>query len=342
MEYRKLGKTDFEISEIGFGSWGISGKQWIGAKEDESLRALNRAIDLGLNFIDTALAYGDGNSEKIIGKMTKERKERIYVATKVPPKNKQWPALPGIPYKVVFPTGWVLKCTEQSLKNLGVDKLDVLQFHVWQDEWANNPEWQNTVQMLKDRGLISFCGISVGDHDPENILAAIQTGLVDTVQVIYNIFDQTPEEQLFPKCQKNNIGVIARVPLDEGGLTGNITPNTVFPKGDWRNSYWRGDRKRQVYNRVQGLEQFLVKSGIADNMPEAALRFCISHPVVSTVIPGMRKVQHIESNCTVSDKGPLHKGVLKQLKDHIWPRNFYGVWSRNEEGEYRSDCKESV
>jgi aryl-alcohol dehydrogenase-like predicted oxidoreductase len=342
MRYRKLGKTGFEISEIGFGSWGISGQQWIGAKENESMNALNRAIDLGLNFIDTALAYGDGNSEKLIGKVLKEREECVCVATKVPPKNKQWPAIPGTPYKVVFPTDWVLECTEKSLKNLGVDKLDIMQFHVWQDEWTKNPEWQNTIQKLKDRGLISFYGISVGDHDPENILAAIKTGLVDTIQVIYNIFDQTPEEKLFPKCKKNKIGVIARCPLDEGGLTGNIKPNTVFPKGDWRNSYWRNDRKMQVYNRVKVLEKLLVKSGIADTMTEAALRFCISHTAVTTVIPGMRKVQHVESNCAVSDKGPLPKSILKHLKEHIWRRNFYGVWSRKKGGEYKSDCNENV
>jgi aryl-alcohol dehydrogenase-like predicted oxidoreductase len=296
---------------------------WIGAEDDESLRALHRAIDLGLNFIDTALAYGDGHSEQLVGQVLKERDERLYVATKVPPKNQQWPARAGTPYEEAFPTDWVLKCTERSLKNLDVDQLDLQQFHVWLDEWAGNPKWHTTVQMLKDRGLIRHFGISINDHEPSNALAGIRTGLIDTVQVIYNIFDQTPAGKLFPACQEYSVGVLARVPLDEGGLTGKITPDTTFPADDWRNSYFRDDRKQQVYERAQALEELLVGGGVAGDLPEAALRFCISHPAVSTVIPGMRKIRHVEANCAVSDKGPLPAHILEELKAHAWPRNFY-------------------
>lgn len=323
MNYQKLGRTGLEVSEIGFGAWGIGKSMWIGAEDDESLHALSRAIDLGLNFIDTALAYGDGHSEQLVGQVLKERDEGIYVATKVPPKNMQWPALAGTSYAEVFPTDWVLACTERSLRNLDVDQLDLQQFHVWLDEWAEEPEWHETVQMLKDRGLIRHFGISINDHQPANALAGIRTGLIDTVQVIYNIFDQSPEEELFPACQEHDVGVLARVPLDEGGLTGKITPATTFPKDDWRNSYFRDDRKQQVYERAQALEELLVGSGVAGDLPEAALRFCISHPAVSTVIPGMRKIRHVEANCAVSDQGALPANILQELKTHAWPRNFY-------------------
>ncbi|HEY8498935.1 MAG TPA: aldo/keto reductase [Limnochordales bacterium] len=321
MHYRTLGRTGLRVSEIGFGAWGIGKDMWVGAEDDESIRALHRAIDLGVNFIDTALAYGDGHSERLVGQVVRSRSERVYVATKVPPKNGQWPARPGVPADEVFPAPYVMACAEQSLRNLGLDAIDVLQFHVWSDEWVGQGSWLEAVERLKREGKIRFFGISINDHEPHNALRLVESGLVDTVQVIYNIFDQSPEDRLFPACQAHRVGVIVRVPLDEGGLTGRITPETTFPEGDWRNRYFRGERKREVYERVQRIARDL---GIGlEQMPEVALRFTLSHPAVSTVIPGMRSVRNVEANCRVGDGRGLPPEQVQRLRAHRWARNFY-------------------
>jgi aryl-alcohol dehydrogenase-like predicted oxidoreductase len=323
MNYRTLGRTGLSVSEIGYGAWGIGNSGWQGADDGESLRALNRAVDLGLNFIDTALAYGDGHSERLVGQVVRERKERVFVATKVPPKNGQWPARPGVRAEETFPADHVIACTERSLRNLGLDAVDVQQFHVWSDEWVNQGDWLEAVRKLKEQGKIRFFGISINDHQPANALKLIETGLVDTVQVIYNIFDQSPEDELLPLCRERNIGVIVRVPFDEGGLTGNIREDTTFPEGDFRNGYFRGDRKREVAERSEAIARDL---GIGlDGLPEAALRYVLSHPAVSTVIPGMRSVRNVERNCAVGDGRGLPEDQVRKLKKHRWVRNFYGA-----------------
>jgi aryl-alcohol dehydrogenase-like predicted oxidoreductase len=322
MRYRTLGRTGLEVSEIGFGAWGIGRSMWIGAQDDESLRALDRAMDLGLNFIDTALAYGDGHSEKLVGQAARGRSERIYVATKVPPKNLLWPARPSIPIEQVFPYDYIVKCTETSLRNLGLETVDLQQFHVWSPDWLASDHWRRAIADLKRAGKVRFFGISINDYQPDTAIEALRTGLIDCVQVIYNIYDPTAADHLFPVCREQNIGVIARVPLDEGGLTGNITPDTTFPRGDWRNRYFQGDRKRQVWERAGRLRQ-----AVGDQhgtLAQVALRFCLSHPAVSTVIPGMRSLRNVESSCAVSDLGPLPQPVLSELRNHVWIRNFYG------------------
>ena len=321
MEYRILGKTGIKVSEIGYGAWGIGGAMWQGSKDDESIRALHRAIDLGINFIDSALVYGEGHSENLIGKVLKERKEQISVASKIPPKNMQWPARSSTLLRDAFPFQHIVKCTETSLKNLNVDTIDVQQFHVWDDSWAIENEWQDAIATLKEQGKIRFFGISINDHQSDNALKAAATGKIDSFQVIYNIFEQTPENNLFPLCQKLNIGIIVRVPLDEGGLTGTITPTTEFPKGDFRNNYFRGERKLQTQERTDTLRSLLGKE--ADTLPELALRFCLSHPAVSTVIPGMRTLSNVEKNCRLSDGRKLTNELIEQLRLHTWDRNFY-------------------
>jgi aryl-alcohol dehydrogenase-like predicted oxidoreductase len=321
MEYRILGKTGIKVSEIGYGAWGIGGAMWQGSKDDESIRALHRAIDLGINFIDSALVYGEGHSENLIGKVLKERKEQISVASKIPPKNMQWPARSSTHLRDAFPFQHIVKCTETSLKNLNVDTIDVQQFHVWDDSWAIENEWQDAIATLKEQGKIRFFGISINDHQSDNALKAAATGKIDSFQVIYNIFEQTPENNLFPLCQKLNIGIIVRVPLDEGGLTGTITPTTEFPKGDFRNNYFRGERKLQTQERTDTLRSLLGKE--ADTLPELALRFCLSHPAVSTVIPGMRTLSNVEKNCRLSDGRKLTNELIEQLRLHTWDRNFY-------------------
>jgi aryl-alcohol dehydrogenase-like predicted oxidoreductase len=321
MEYRAFGKTGIKISEIGYGAWGIGGAMWQGSNDDESLLALRRAIDFGLNFIDTALVYGEGHSENLIGKVIKERKERLYVTSKIPPKNLRWPAMPGTTLREVFPFDHIIKCTEMSLKNLCVDTIDVQQFHVWDDAWATDTEWQDAVATLKEQGKIRFFGMSLNNHEPENALKVAATGLVDSFQVIYNIYDQTPEKNLFPLCQKNKIGIIVRVPLDEGGLSGNITPETKFPDRDFRNGYFRGNRKQQVSEHADALKKLLGHE--AATLPELALRFCLHHPAVSTVIPGMRSISNVEANCALSDGRKLSDTLLAELRNHTWERDFY-------------------
>jgi len=322
MRYRKLGRTQLEVSEIGYGAWGIGGHLWQGSEDQESVLALRRAIELGINFIDTALAYGSGHSERLVGQVVRESGSRVYVATKIPPKNQLWPAQPGIGIEEVFPYDYIIKCTETSLQNLGLEVIDLQQLHVWNPEWIDRDEWRRGFEELKKSGKVRFVGVSINDHQPDSALELIRTGLIDTVQVIYNIFDQSPERNLFPLCLEKNIGVLARVPLDEGSLTGTITEDTVFPPGDFRADYFRGDRKKQVVQRVEALKRDL--AGVVDGpLPEIALRFCISHPAVSTVIPGMRKVRNVVANCAVSDKGPLDAKVREILRRHVWERNFY-------------------
>lgn len=322
MKTRLLGRTGFKVSEIGYGAWGIGGSQWMGAGERSSLAALRKAIELGINFIDTALAYGDGNSERLVGRAVREMEAReIYIATKVPPKNGLWPARPGIALAEVFPRDYIIESTGRSLKNLGVDSIDLLQLHVWNPEWIGREEWRRAFEDLKTSGKVRAVGVSINDHQPDSALEIINTGLIDTVQVIYNIFDQTPEEKLFPLCREKNIGVIARVPLDEGALTGKITEETEFPEGDFRNFYFRDDRKKQVVERVNSLITELEYP--AEQLPELALRFCITNPAVSTVIPGMRSIENVAKNSTVPGQGPLPEKVLAILKRHAWDRNFY-------------------
>jgi aryl-alcohol dehydrogenase-like predicted oxidoreductase len=321
MEYRRLGRTNFQISEMGYGAWGIGGTQWLGGSDGESLAALRRAIELGLNFIDTALAYGAGHSEQLVGQVVREAGGRIYVATKVPPKNQLWPARPGIGIEQVFPYDYILRSTERSLKNLGVETIDLLQLHVWNPEWIASDEWRRGFEELKRSGKVRAVGISINDHQPDSALEIVETGLIDTVQVIYNVFDQGPEGKLFPLAIARDIGVIARVPLDEGSLTGKIDENTRFAPGDFRASYFKGDRKRQVRERV---DRLLGDLGVdAASLPEIALRFCLSHPAVSTVIPGMRSLRNAEANCAVPGKGALPPETLAVLRRHAWERNFY-------------------
>jgi aryl-alcohol dehydrogenase-like predicted oxidoreductase len=320
MQYRKLGRTGLNVSEIGYGAWGISGAQWIGAQDEESVRALKAAHEAGVNFFDTALAYGDGHSEQLISRAFGKSGD-VIIASKVPPKNYIWPAEQGSKLHDVFPREYVLAALDQSLKNLGREQVDVYQFHVWNDDWANIDEWLETARLMRDSGKARFVGISINDHQPANALKALETGLVDVVQVIYNIFDQSPEDELFPYCRKNNIGVIARVPFDEGSLTGKIRPETKFAADDFRNEYFHGDRKQEVWDRVQ---QIAADAAISvDQMPELALQFCLSDPAVSTVIPGMRNPKHVTANTAVSDRGALPPETIAKLRKHRWVRNYY-------------------
>ncbi|HTS34948.1 MAG TPA: aldo/keto reductase [Candidatus Solibacter sp.] len=316
MKYRKMGRTGFEVSEIGNGLWGMSG--WSGSDDQESLSSMQLSVEQGCNFFDTAWAYGEGKSDGLLGEiMARNVGKRLYAASKIPPGNDRWPALPSYKYGDVFGAQHVLKYADRIRKQLRVDTIDLLQFHVWDDSWTDNPEFRSTVEKLKRETWIRFFGLSINRWEPENGIKALRTGLVDVVQVIYNIFDQAPEDELFPVCQELNIGVIARVPFDEGSLGGKMTLETKFPKGDWRAGYFGPENLAKTIKRVEELKK-IVPAGMT--LPEMALRFILSHAAVSTTIAGMRKAGHVRENIAASDAGPLDKALLAELKKHRWDR----------------------
>jgi aryl-alcohol dehydrogenase-like predicted oxidoreductase len=316
MKYRKLGRTGFDISDIAHGLWGMGG--WSGSNDRDSLEALQLAVDLGCNFFDSAWGYGEGKSDALLGQtIANNKSKRLFAASKIPPKNLQWPALPNYKYHDVFPPDHVFKYADLIRKQLGTDSIDVLQFHVWDDSWTNEPDFRNTVEKLKSDGTIRAFGLSLNRWEPWNGIKALRTGLVDAVQVIYNIFDQAPEDELFPACRELNVGVIARVPLDEGGLSGRLTRDTKFPKDDWRSGYFNPENLANTVDRAEKLKKTLPPEM---TLAEMAVRFVLSNPVVSTQIIGMRKLEHVRQNISFSDKGPLKSDLLQQLKKHRWDR----------------------
>jgi aryl-alcohol dehydrogenase-like predicted oxidoreductase len=316
MHYRKLGRTGFEISDIAHGLWGMSG--WSGSDDEESMKALQLAVDLGCNFFDTAWAYGQGKSDGLLGQLLAANKgKRLYAASKVPPMNQKWPASSKDKYSDAFPAAHVFKYADMIRGKLGMDKIDLLQFHVWDDIWTDDPEFRSTVEKLKSDGYVRHFGLSLNRWQPENGLRALHTGLVDTVQVVYNVFDQNPEDKLFPVCQELNIGVIVRVPLDEGSLGGKFTLETKFPDGDFRASYFKPENLVPTVERVEKLKKDVPPSM---TLPDMALRYILSHPAVSTTIVGMRKLDHVRSNLALSDAGPLDPALLQKLKAHRWER----------------------
>jgi len=316
MQYRTFGRTGWNISDIGYGLWGMSG--WSGSDDQQSVAALQQSADAGCTFFDSAWAYGEGKSDRLLGGLLKANPgRRLYAASKIPPGNFKWPALPSHSHAEVVAPEHVFRYADIIRKNLGVDTIDLLQFHVWQDHWTDEPDFRNTVERLKRDGIIRAFGLSLNRWEPANGLRAIRTGLVDAVQVIYNIFDQAPEDELFPLCREMNIGVIARVPLDEGSLGGNMTLETKFPEGDWRGRYFSPENLVPTIERVERLKQVLPQGM---TLPEMALRFVLSEPTVSTTIVGMRKPEHVAANVSYSDKGPLSSDLLAELRNHRWDR----------------------
>jgi aryl-alcohol dehydrogenase-like predicted oxidoreductase len=305
------------VSEVGYGMWGMGG--WTGADDDESRRSLRQAVDLGCNFFDTAWAYGAGHSERLLGELLRTTSgTRLYTASKIPPKNGHWPARADYLLEDVFPADHIRGFTEKTLSNLGVATLDLMQFHVWNDAWADDQRWPRAIAALKNEGLVRAVGISLNRWEPANGIRALRTGVIDAVQVVYNVFDQAPEDELFPVCQELNIAVIARVPFDEGTLTGMLTQDSRWPDGDFRNTYFAGDKLRDSVARAEALRP-LLPSGTT--MAEFALRWILSNPAVSVVIPGMRKPSHVAANLAASDAGPLPAKLLAASRLHRWDRS---------------------
>jgi aryl-alcohol dehydrogenase-like predicted oxidoreductase len=317
MRYRRFPRCNWDVSDIGYGMWGMGG--WSGSDDVASAAALDRAVGLGCNFFDTALAYGDGHSETLLGQLLQRHPTRtLYVATKVPPLNRQWPGKGTTPVDQVFPYGHVMASARASLAHLRTDVVDLLQLHVWDDAWTSDGGWQRAAAELKQRGTIRAFGISVNRWEPQNVLRALDTGLVDAVQVVFNIFDQSPNDVLFPACQRLGVAVIARVPFDEGSLTGTLTAESRWPEGDWRNIYFAAPHLAATLERVAPLNRLAAKWEMS--LPDAALRFILAHDAVTTIIPGMRRVRHVEQNLAASEATPLGAAQLAQLRAFRWDR----------------------
>jgi aryl-alcohol dehydrogenase-like predicted oxidoreductase len=316
MHIRRFGRTGWSVSEIGYGMWGMGG--WSGSDDAESGEALQLAVDLGCNFFDTAWAYGSGHSEKLLGQLVRANPGvRLYTATKIPPKNREWPSRREFSLDDCYPPEYIDKYVHKSLKNLDLPALDLIQFHTWEDSWTSDERWQREMDDLRRQGLIGGVGISINRWEPWNGVQAVRSGQIDAVQVIYNIFDQNPEDELFPACRAMDVAVIARVPFDEGSLTGNLTLESKWPEGDWRNSYFVPENLKSSVEHAEALRP-LLPSG--QTMPEMALRFILNNPAVSTIIPGMRKPKHVRANLAASDAGPLDEALHEQLRFHRWDR----------------------
>jgi len=316
MNYRRFGRTGWMVSEIGYGMWGMGG--WTGSNDGQSLSSLQRAVDLGCNFFDTARAYGNGHSERLLGELVRANRGKVlYTATKIPPKNLQWPSRREYKLDDCFPPEHITQYVRSSLKNAGLESFHLMQFHVWEDSWLDDLRWFDNMSELREEGVIRAIGISINRWEPWNGVRAVRSGLIDAVQVIYNIFDQNPEDQLLPACAEMDVAVIARVPFDEGTLTGTLTKASAWPEGDWRNLYFVPENLNPSVDRANALKPLLAGEM---SMPEMALRFILSNPTVATVIPGMRKVAHVESNIKASDAGPLSPDLLEALRAHRWDR----------------------
>src|SRR5438128_9645465 len=316
MNYRRFGRTGWWVSEIGYGMWGMG--EWSGSDDELSLNALQRAVDLGCNFFDTALAYGEGHSESLLGKIVRANPDKkLYTATKVPPKNREWPSRREFTLDDCFPPDYIEASVHTSLKNAGLESFDLVQFHTWEDSWLDDDRWAKKMDELRRAGLLHAVGISINRWEPWNGVRTVRSGLIDSVQVIYNIFDQNPEDELFPACREMDVAVIARVPFDEGTLTGNLTKESKWPEGDWRNTYFVPENLIPSVERADKLKE-LAPEGMT--LPEMALRFILSNSDVSTIIPGMRKLSHVEPNIAASDAGPLSKELLSELRKYRWVR----------------------
>jgi aryl-alcohol dehydrogenase-like predicted oxidoreductase len=316
MIYRRFGRTDWQLSEIGYGMWGIGG--WKESDDQQSLASLHLSVERGVNFFDTAWGYGEGHSERLLGQLVKGHPNtKLFTASKIPPMNFQWPAKPEYPFEASYPEHHIRAFTEKTLTNLGLEQIDLMQFHTWDDVWTEKEEWQRAIEDLKKEGKIAAMGISLNRWEPENGIKALQTGLIDAVQVIYNIFDQAPEDQLFPFCQANDIAVIARVPFDEGTLTGNITRETVFPEGDWRGTYFVPENLNASADRADLLRPLVPETM---DMASMALRLILENKTVGTIIPGMRKARNVHSNIDCSDGVVMDSELYRALKEHRWDR----------------------
>jgi len=323
MNFRQFGRTDWKVSDVGYGMWGMG--SWSNSDDNESLGSLQAAVDLNCNFFDTAYAYGEGRSENLLGQIVKSNpSKRLYTATKVPPKNLQWPAAPDSTLMDSYPPDHVEEFVHRSLENAGLQQFDLVQLHTWSDDWMRDDRWFYKLDDLRSQKLLNAIGLSINRWEPWNGIRAVRSGQIDSVQVIYNIFDQNPEDDLFPACREMKVAVIARVPFDEGTLTGALTKDSKWPEGDWRNHYFAPENLIPSVERAEAIKRTLGEwnreRSTKITMPELALRFILSNPDVTTIIPGMRKLSHVQSNIAASDEGALTRELLAKLRQFRWVR----------------------
>ena len=325
MKTRRFGRLGWDISEVGYGAWAIGG--WWGKQDDQdSIAALHKYLDLGGNFIDTAQHYGNGRSERIIGEVLKQRKERIYVATKLIPKNERWSPPSWTPFTKTFPSDHIVEGVEKSLKNMGIESIDVYQLHTWCETWNTADEIFETAETLKKQGKIKAFGISTTESYPECVIPALRTGAIDTLQVIFNIFEQHPRDTLLKVCKEMDVASIIRVPFDESSLTGKFTGNEKFADDDFRSIYFRGNNLKATMQRVEKIKEWASQAIPGMPMAELALRWVLSHEEVNTVIPGIRTIRQAELNTAPSDGLYLSKDQLRQMQQFAWRRN---PWSED-------------
>jgi aryl-alcohol dehydrogenase-like predicted oxidoreductase len=321
MKYRTFGRLGWKVSEIGFGAWAIGGS-WGTQNDADSIAALNRALDLGCNFIDTAQGYGNGRSERTIAQVLKQRRgERIYVATKIPPAPGSWPPTPYDRVEDRFSEPYLRERLERSLRDLQTDCIDIVQLHTWTRSWNAQPTALETLRKFQNEGKLRGIGISTPEHDQNSLIDLMRNGWLDSVQVIYNIFEQEPQAEFFPAAAEHRVGVIVRVPFDESALTGKLSTATRWEEGDFRNSYFAGDRLERTVKRVAKVKESI---GTAEaDLATAALKFALKPAAVSTVIPGIRNVRQAEMNLAVSDQPPMSDDLEQKLRPHNWRRAFW-------------------
>jgi len=318
-DLRPLGHTGLLVSSVGIGTWAM-GSQWSAQRDEDSIAALHLALDMGCRLIDTAQAYGDGRSEQLIGRVLRERGERVPVATKVPPMDLDWDTVPGVSnIRDKFPGRYLIERCELSLRNLQTDCLDVYQLHTWCPSWNDETEWYEAMLKLKEQGKIRAIGISVNDHRPDEANGTIAAGRVDAIQVIYNLLDQRARFQLFPLAREHGVGILARVPLASGALTGTWDEQKTFPPDDWRAEVFTGETLRRTVARVNKLRE--VATDIGAGMVEFAIRYCLSDPTVSSVIPGARNPRQAETIMRAMQAGPLPQSAIARI-EQLWEEDF--------------------
>jgi aryl-alcohol dehydrogenase-like predicted oxidoreductase len=323
VRYRRFGRSDWEVSEISFGAWQLGG-QWGPVDDDESVATLLAAYDAGVNFVDTAQMYGSGRSERVVGRSLREWGQgRVYVATKAQPVR--WPDVSDDDPKfaVLYPTAYLIDQVEQSLRRLGVERIDLFQLHCWAPDGLRNLDWLEALSRLRDAGKIDRIGVSIRDYRPADGVELARSGLIDSIQVIYNIFEQLPARDLFPAAAEGDTAIIARVALDSGSLSGAWDAGTyaTWTPGSVLHTMFRDDRFAETLRRVQEVEKITAPS--YDHLAEAAVRFVLDSPEVSTAILGMSTKRRIAENLSYADGAGLAAGLREQLTAYEWRRNYY-------------------
>jgi aryl-alcohol dehydrogenase-like predicted oxidoreductase len=323
MQYRTFGRTGWQVSEIAFGAWQLGG-DWGAADDEASIDTLLYAFEQGINFVDTAELYGRGHSETVIGQALRRWNDsKIYVATKAQPTVWPDPDDDGAQMSGRYPEWHLRANVENSLRRLGVERIDLFQLHAWIASGVQSLDWLETLNALRIEGKIDQIGVSIRDFRPQDGVDLAALGLVASQQVIFNLFEQTPASELFPAGQASQTAFIARVPLDSGSLVGHWTADTYaqWVPGSVPFQMFQGDRFALTLQRVQGLKELCAP--YYPTLAEAAMRYALANQAVSTVIPGMTNRAEVDMNVAYSDGGQFPSELADALPPHAWVRNYY-------------------